>query len=313
MAINKAMRLALKALSYPDIDMKKIYKLQRAYQNITAPKVKQPYTMWDTEIDAGDHKILTRIYTPDMTVCKRKRELLLLFFHGGGWVTESIETYNKVCVTLANKTGCKVASVEYRLAPEFPFPAGLNDCYAVTREILLNPSAFNIDAEDVVLIGDSAGGNFAAVVSMLARDRGEFKISNQILLYPATWNDHTENSKFQSVRDNGTDYLLTSKRIMGYMELYVSDKNDLSSPLVAPLLAENFSDMPRTLTITAEYDLLRDEGEYYTLKLKEAGSPVRIVRVKDALHGFFSLDAKYPQVRKCYKIINKFLDGCKAK
>lgn len=310
MAINKAMRLALKALSYPDIDMKKVYKLQRTFQNITAAKVKLPYKMWDTEIDAGDHKVLTRIYEPDDTSRKRRRNKLMLFFHGGGWVTESVDTYNKVCVTLANETGCKVASVEYRLAPEFPFPAGLHDCAAVTREILTNPAELDVKPEDVVLIGDSAGGNFAAVVSMMMRDEGEMSIRSQILLYPATWNDHSENSKFQSVRDNGTDYLLTSKRISGYMELYCADKSDLQSPLVAPLLAENFSDMPRTLTITAEYDPLRDEGEYYTYKLKEAGNSTRLYRMRDALHGFFSLDAKYPQVRKSYKLINRFLDGC---
>lgn len=309
MAINKAMRLALKALSYPNIDLKKVYKIQRILQNLNVSVDRTRYKMWDKKIDFGDHEILTRIYEPDECNCVIKRDKLLLFFHGGGWVTESVDTYNKVCAGLADNTGCRVASVEYRLAPEFPFPAGLNDCYAVAKEILVNSSELISCPEKVVLIGDSAGGNIAAVVSMMLRDDGELRVRNQILIYPSTWNDHSENSPFDSVRENGADYLLTSKRIEDYMDMYVDNDQYRSSPLVAPLLSDNFSDMPRTLVVTAEYDPLRDEGEAYAKKLKEAGNDVRLYRMRDALHGFFALGVKYPNVRICYKLINKFLDG----
>ena len=308
MAINKAMRLALKALSYPNIDLKKVYKIQRALQNLSVSNHLAHYKMWDKKISFGDHKILTRIYEPDKSKCAVERNKLLLFFHGGGWVTENVNTYNKVCAGLADNTGCHVASVEYRLAPEFPFPAGLNDCYAVAKEILTNCSELTSNPENVVLIGDSAGGNIAAVVSMMLRDDGNVKVNNQILIYPATWNDHTENSPFNSIRENGTDYLLTSKRIEDYMDMYVDNDEYLSSPLVAPLLADNFSNMPRTLVITAEFDPLRDEGEAYAKKLKKAGNEVRLYRMKDALHGFFALGVKYSQVRRCYNYINRFLD-----
>ena len=308
MAINKAMRIALKALSYPNIDLKKVYKIQRALQNISVSNYLGHYKMWDRKISVGDHEILTRIYEPDQIKCKTKRDKLLVFFHGGGWVTESVSTYNKVCAGLADYTGCRVVSVEYRLAPEFPFPAGLNDCYAVAKEILSDSSELVSSADKVVLIGDSAGGNLAAVVSMMLRDEGVLKVSNQILIYPATWNDYSENSPFLSVKENGKDYLLTSKRIEDYMDMYVVNKDDLKSPLVAPLLAGSFKNMPRTLIITAEYDPLRDEGEAYGKKLRKAGNEVFLYRMKDALHGFFALGEKYPQVRKCYRLINKFLD-----
>ena len=305
MAINKTMQLALKLLSYPDLDMKKVYKLHR-----TALRLKEPhvlrffYEMWDHKVMNGDREVLVRLYPPK----EEKRGGLLLFFHGGGWVAENINTYNKVCLNLARAIGCRVASVEYSLAPETPFPGGLEDCYAVTREIMLHPELFGLSTTDITLIGDSAGGNLAASLSLLARDRGEFSIPRQILIYPATYNDHSEEmSPFESVRTNGFDYLLTSKRIRDYMALYVTKEEDYQSPYFAPLLAKDLSRQPKTLLITAEYDPLRDEGEAYAQALKEAGNQVQCYRMPDALHGFFGLDPHYAHVKKTYELIEDFL------
>ena len=129
----------------------------------------------------------------------------------------------------------------------------------------------------------------------------------QILLYPAVNNNHTpEGSQFDSIRENGTDYLLTSKRVCEYMELYRSSEEDLQSPYFAPLLGE-LSHQPDTLIITAEYDPLRDEGEEYGRRLKAAGNRVEIHRIPDALHGFFSLPPNFSQVKSCYEIISRFL------
>lgn len=306
MAINPAIRLAIKAISYSDVDMKKFYKVQRTLQTIKSPKINNRfYKMWDNKIISDSREILTRIYEPK----QKTRNELLLFFHGGGWVTESVDTYNRVCVNLANHTGCRVMSVEYRLAPEHPFPDGLDDCYAVTHELLSKPDLLGIKAEDVVLIGDSAGGNFAAVISMVIRDIGEFRISRQILIYPATYNKHDSSSPFVSVKKFGTDYLLTSKHICEYMDMYVPDKACLDTPYIAPLLAEDFAGMPKTLVITAEYDPLRDEGEMYANKIRQAGGYADTYRIKDAIHGFFALDARYGHVRQVYKIINAFLNN----
>jgi len=145
---------------------------------------------------------------------------VLLFFHGGGWVTGNIDSYNKVCTNMARITNHLVVSVDYRLAPEYPFPAALEDCYEVAR-ILINDKGIN--CKDVTLIGDSAGGNLSAALSLLARDRKDFCINKQILIYPATYNNHSENSPFNSIRENGYDYLLTSKRVNDYMN-FIKEK-----------------------------------------------------------------------------------------
>ena len=141
----------------------------------------------------------------------------------------------------------------------------------------------------------------------MARDRGEFLPTRQILLYPATGNDHTENSPFESVRTNGKGYLLTAKRMVDYMALYRSSDEDLQNPYYAPILAKDLSRQPRTLVITAEFDPLRDEGEAYGKRLAEAGNPVEIHRISDALHGFITLGAGFKHVRKAYTYINDFL------
>lgn len=313
MAINKAMRAALKALSYPDFNETKNYKLHRQLIHVTTPHYLKPfYTMWDHEIKLMDHSIPVRIFSPKrVKKSKLSEELspsLLLFFHGGGWVTGDIDSYSKVCADMARITNRIVVSVDYRLAPEYRFPAAVEDCYAVAREIFLNENLFHVNPRYITIIGDSAGGNLAAAVSLMARDRGEFFPESQILIYPATYFDHGPDSPFPSVRENGTDYLLTSKRINEYMELYISTEEDFKNPYLAPLLAENLSGQPKTLIITAEYDPLRDEGEAYGKKLKQFGNYIEIHRISNALHGFFSLPPRFIHVKKSYEIINHFLD-----
>lgn len=304
MAINKFVRAALKALSYPDINVKKNYQLERQLINVTHYHyLKAFYRTWDHKIPCEDHEIPVRIFSP----LKEGAYPVLLFFHGGGWVTGNIDSYNKVCTNMARLTNHVVVSVDYQLAPEHPFPAALKDCYRVALELYRHPELFDIDCRQITLIGDSAGGNLAAALSLLARDRGEFMPERQILIYPSTYNDHSERSPFPSIRENGTDYLLTSKRICDYMELYMGKEENLQSPYFAPLLAKNFRLQPRTLLITAEYDPLRDEGEEYGRRLLQAGNEVRMHRVADALHGFFSLPPGFPQVKECYELINDFL------
>ena len=308
MAINILMRNALKALSYPDIQLKKNYKLARKMTDLTHFHLLRPfYTMWDHVVACGDHNVPVRIFSPDKAGMEEEHPVLL-FFHGGGWVIGNINSYSKVCANMARITDHIVVSVDYRLAPEYRFPAAPEDCYQVAREILLDDELFHVPADQVTLIGDSAGANLAAAVSLMARDRGEFLPKKQILIYPATFNDHTDSSPFDSVRQNGTDYLLTSKRICDYMELYMSGPQDLQNSYFAPLLADDLSNQPRTMIITAEYDPLRDEGEEYGFRLRECGNDVEIHRIPDALHGFFSLPPTFSQVRDCYEMINRFLN-----
>jgi acetyl esterase len=309
MAINKVMQAALKALSYPDIDVKKNYKLERQLINATHVHVLKPFfKTWDHVISLGDHEIPVRLYFP-----VQSEEVtgipLIVFFHGGGWVTGNIDSYDKVCTTIARQTKHLVLSVDYRLAPEYPFPAAGEDCYCVSKEIFSHPELFGIKTDQITLMGDSAGANLAAVVSLMARDRGGFTPKRQILIYPATYHDHSPASPFASIQENGAGYLLTSKRVCDYMELYMGNSQQWNNPYFAPLLAEDVSNQPNTLLITAEFDPLRDEGEAYGKKLEEAGNLVEHHRIPDALHGFFSLPVSFPQVAECYQYINHFLNG----
>ncbi len=305
MAINKAMRIALRALSYPDLDLKKTYKLQRQLKTAAHPVIKQLYEMWDHKVSIGDYEIPVRIFLPSEQFALKK---MLIFFHGGGWVVGNIDTYTNICSNMAKQTGHIVISVDYRLAPEFKFPTAPEDCYAVTKEIYENAELFDVRREDITLIGDSAGGNLAAVVSLMARDRGAFLPARQILLYPSADSDHSETSPYPSVMENGTDFLLTSKRICDFIDLYISSDEDLKNPYLAPILSVDLSHQPETLIITAEFDPLRDEAEAYGKRLYEFGNQVEVYRMKDALHGFLSLPKHFVHVRRSYELMNRFLN-----
>lgn len=306
MAISKAARTALRLLSYPaSVDVDKSYKVERAIRQLRAP-LAPLYQLWDHRLQRDGREIRVRLYPPAKG--SRSQELLL-FFHGGGWVAESVDTYNHVCRDMARRTGRYVASVEYALAPEAPFPQGLEDCYAVARQLQRQPEILGIAFRSITLVGDSAGGNLAAAVSLLARDRGEFAVNSQVLIYPATYNDHTPQSPFPSVRENASGFLLTSQRVEEFMELYSGgDPEKRASLYFAPLLAKDLSGQPRTLVITAEYDPLRDEGEAYGAALQRAGGQVEIHRMPDALHGYFSLPLRFAKVRQTYQWICEFLE-----
>lgn len=306
MALSHAMLAALKAISYSNIfDVKKTFKAYRALDNLLSRtyKASEDYEIFNDFVDSKDgYKVPVRMFLPK----DKDFTYTFLFFHGGGWVTGNIDSYDRVCVDMVKNTGQRVISVDYRLAPEHPFPTGLYDCYAVIKEVYKSEK-IDSNFHKVVLIGDSAGGNLAAAVSMMLRDNDECIPYNQILIYPAVYNNHTESSPFLSIRENGSDYLLTSKRICEYTELYIQDEKHWQSPYFAPLLADNFENQPRTLIITAEFCPLRDEGEYYGEKLKENGVDTTVVRVLDGLHGFFSLPDRFDQVKAAYKAINTFL------
>ncbi|MCD7817996.1 MAG: alpha/beta hydrolase, partial [Lachnospiraceae bacterium] len=192
------MKTILHALSYGGIEVE-------ASRRLADLKKLDPIRIFhrklDVEVFNGDYKIPIRLYFPSEETMKENRtkeavpESVLLFFHGGGWVTESVENYDRVCARMAQATGCMVVSVEYRLAPEHRFPVGLQDCYAAARALYTGRFLFSVDKEKITVIGDSAGGNLAAAVCMMARDIGEFQVKQQILIYPAVNNCYTEESE----------------------------------------------------------------------------------------------------------------------
>lgn len=301
---NKILKKIIRILSIPHINLKKNYKVYRKILGFFNPPLSPLYKSLDHKITMNNREIPVRAFFPETI----KYSKILIFFHGGGWVTGNIDTYTRMCANMANETNCLVISVDYLLAPENPFPAGLEDCYWVTKEIFSNPGLLNSKKEDIILVGDSAGGNLAAVVSLMRRDRGEFVPKKQILIYPATNYDHSENSPYKSVVENGTDYIMTSKRIQDYLDLYAPNEEDRKNPYIAPILSEDLSNQPDTLIITAEFDPLRDEGEAYGEKLKKFNNYAEIHRIPNAIHGFFSNPLAAEQVEKSYEFINKFIN-----
>lgn len=307
MAINIATKAILKILSFGGIDVevsRQLADLKRL------DPMKIFYKKMDLQVYNGDYEVPIRVFFPDEASCLEKDQIkgrkIMLFLHGGGWATEHVENYERVCSRMAQATGQTVAAVEYRLAPEHKFPTGLMDCYAVARALYTHPDTM---PEDITLIGDSAGGNLAAALSIMARDRGEFMPKRQILIYPAVNNDYSENSPYLSVRRYGTEYLLTAGKMRDYINFYASAEEDKRSKYLAPLMETDYSNQPDTLILTAECDPLRDEGEEYGRRLKEAGNQVEIHRIQDALHGFFALGVKYYHVQESFAIINRFLDS----
>ena len=326
--INRLARAVMRLFAAPRINMREDYervrRLQRHVAQLPLPGPRVPFR--EVTVDSAGHPIHCRVFEP----LERRRDDVLLFFHGGGWVTGDIASYTPACATMAELTGCTVVSVDYRLAPEHPFPAGLEDCLHITRLLLAEPQRVGASSPDrIVLVGDSAGGNLAAVVSQQlsdeARRAAEADLSahasptanptvgRQILLYPVThWDHDPATSPFESVRTHGRDYRLTTLEVEDYFCLYVPDRDDRRDPRVAPLLADDLSDQPRTLVISAELDLLCDEGEAYGRALGQAGNDVRIERVPGALHGFITLPRFSKSLRHAYAVIDEFLDGTPA-
>lgn len=306
--MNPLKRGAIALHSLLRIDVPQDYQRVRRVQRQMAARPGQQFNTLDLWTAARDGlpPVAVRVFRPRV----QHRDEVLLFFHGGGWVTGDIESYTPACANLAEATGCVVASVDYRLAPEHPFPAGLEDCYRVARMFLEEPELLGIDdPRRIVLVGDSAGGNLAAVVSLVLRENGRPGAGRQILLYPVThWDHDPETSPFESVRHHGQDYRLTSTEVQDYFDLYTPDPAQRRHRLVAPLLAEDLSDQPSTLVLTAELDLLADEGRAYAAALAEAGNQVRFEEVPEAVHGFITLPRFARPLREAHQLINEFLD-----
>lgn len=306
--MNRLLQAVLRLFAAPRVDMREDYEKVRRLQRQMAELPRPKYLALDEQIvsDDGSHPIPARVFQPK----ERRRDDVLLFFHGGGWVTGDIESYTPACATMADLTGCVVISVDYRLAPEHPFPAGLDDCYQVTRLLLDDPGRAGVnDADRIVLVGDSAGGNLAAVVSLLLKKNGHRGVTRQILLYPVThWDHDPATSPFASVRTHGDDYRLTNLEVEDYFDLYVPDREQRRDWRVAPLMATDLSGQPKTLVVTAELDLLHDEGEAYGRALADAGNDASVYRVNGALHGFITLPRFARVLREGYEVINDFLD-----
>ncbi|MFM8954810.1 MAG: alpha/beta hydrolase [Actinomycetota bacterium] len=229
------------------------------------------------DIDAGG--VPARLYLPSA----EKNLGLCVFIHGGGWVIGTLDGYDDTCRRLAVQSGCAVLSVDYRLAPEFPFPTPLEDCLTATRWARDNAASLGCDANRMVVCGDSAGGNLSTLVAQ----HSGVDLKMQLLVYPAV----DARCVTESYRNNSDGYLLTAAA-MGwfYGHYFAGGKGSVDNPLVSPLLADEklLAKLPKTLVVTAEYDPLCDEGEQYAQKLQALGVPTSCVRYHGQIHAFLN-------------------------
>ena len=235
----------------------------------------------DRSIPAPDGDVPVRIYTPEGS----GPFPILVWYHGGGWVVGDLESADPTARHLCKGAGAVVVSVDYRLAPETKFPGPAEDCYAATVWAADNAASLNADASRLAVGGDSAGGNLAAAISLMAADRGGPAIVHQLLVYPVT----EVNYETPSYSENAEGFLLARDAMIWYWDAYLASDADASNPYAAPMKADSVAGQPSALVITAEFDPLRDEGEAYGRRLQEAGVETTISRYDGMIHGFFGM------------------------
>ena len=236
----------------------------------------------DRTIPGPGGTIPIRIYTPAGAGPRGA----LVYFHGGGWVLGDIQMTDQPCRMLANASGCVVVSVDYRLAPEHKFPAAPEDCYAATSWVSANAAALGVDPARIAVGGSSAGGNLAAAVALMARDRSGPPIAFQLLIYPATTSELTSKSQQEFAADG---YILSRADMEWFWGHYLASAADRANPYACPDYAKTLRGLPAAQVITAEFDPLRDEGEAFAARLREDGVPTTLKRYDGVTHGFFGM------------------------
>ena len=291
----------LEQLALPPIQTQ---TLEEARKRLVAPEepLEVVGEIVDEEFDGRGGSVRVRRYHPRHGGAGPLN--LLVFFHGGGWVIGSIETHENLCRQLSNACNAVVVSVDYRLAPESPFPAPVEDCVAGLEWAVACRDTWGVDGITGVA-GDSAGGNLAAVVALNARDSAASRVDCQILLYPVT----DRNLDTRSYLDMAEGYGLTRKAMAWFWQNYMGEQ-DASQPLASPLQAESVANLPPTFVVTAEYDTLRDEGEAYADRLQEAGVSVLRECVPGMLHGFLLHPGRFAEVGQVIGRIGKWTQQC---
>ncbi|MGP4072091.1 alpha/beta hydrolase [Piscibacillus sp. B03] len=247
-----------------------------------------------------EYEIPVRIYKPE----GQGPFPVFIYYHGGGWVLGDLELVDATCRILTNETKRIVVSVDYRLAPEYRYPTPLEDCYKVLEWVYANPIEIDGDVTNITVGGDSAGGNLATAVSMLAKDREGPPVKAQVLVYPVT-NLSYDTSSYEEFAEG---YGLDRGFMQWFGKHYVRDEDDYYNPYIAPLTCEDLSGLPSSIVIVAENDVLRDEGLAYARRLKEAGVRMDAKLELGMVHGYFTNVVFFEdRIRQTVKKINQFL------
>jgi acetyl esterase len=267
-------------------------RIQTIVESLMVPS-EEVASVVDTVVPGPDVDIPLRIFMPEGEGLRPA----ILYFHGGGFTTGSIDLVEPVCRALANRSGCAVVAVGYRLAPEHPYPAAVTDAYLATTWIGAKGPAFGIDNARLAVMGDSAGATLATVTCMAARDKeAEFEIALQVLIYPVTIVGEADT---ESRQENGEGYLLTTGMMNWFTGHYLTGCEDRAAePYCSPIMMRDLSGLPPAIIVVAEYDPLRDEGIEYAKRLKEDGVFVDLRREQGMIHGFFWLGAAIDRGRE---------------
>jgi acetyl esterase len=298
-----------KALGHPPQheqtpELARLHRAEMMERFVPMPEYRSVKTE-DRAIDAEGRKIPVRVYTP----ARDGPFPVVVFFHGGGWVAGTLETHDPYCRALATEAGVIVASVDYRLAPEHKFPAGLEDCLAATEWVLAHVGELGGEVLRVMVGGDSAGGTLATVVALLLRDKGVAGLAGQILLYPAT---AYYDPPTASYLENAEGYGLTRKGMIWFWDHYLNNKAEARDFRAAPLLAPSLAGLPKAFVVTAEYDVLRDEAQAYAKRLAEEGVPVTHVFVAGMNHGFAASANEFPLLPQAKDVLRRVAAWVKA-
>ncbi len=251
------------------------------------------HSVEDIEIDLVTHKLNARIYTP----AGDGPFPVLVYYHGGGWVICNLDTHDSPCRSMCNLVNCIVVSVDYRLAPEHPFPAAADDAYAAAKWVHQNIARYNGDPNRIAVGGDSAGGNLSAVTSIKAKENGDLPLVFQMLIYPVTNMVSFDTDSYSQYAEG---YFLTKSMMEWFRRLYMGSAS-AESPYASPLLADDLSGLPPALVVTAEFDPLRDEGEAYAKRLHEAGVSVQCSRYNGMIHPFWGMGGITSQAKAAHR------------
>lgn len=262
----------------------KVWGLRKLYRRVSAWSWRGQLdpTQWNMlEIPGPAGPIGARMFSAH----SREDRPLIVYFHGGGWIVGDLDTHTPFCQLLHQRSGCNVIAIDYRLAPEHPFPASSDDCLAATRWIAEHCGDFGTSDRRIVVAGDSAGGNLSAVVCLGADASLRQKIAGEVVIYPAT--DHYQ-AGFASYTERATGQTLTANLMRWFWDTYLAgqDPENAATAHAFPARSQQLSTLPPTFLVTAEHDPLRDEGKDFNDKLQAAGVPVAYRHFEEAAHGF---------------------------